>query len=198
MNNVYDYRRRFDSLLESTLGNVKPLISEANDTGWGKVYAALSNYKNPKTETGVTKTTTLRWGLDKVGSWNLSINSNGTIMFLSDKSKELKIFENSATNSGFSTTSDDNVRSINVNYTTDASNVIKFVKSLLDTLPTYSDTLKELIKSGTGKDTWKYKMIIKTDGTAEYQASSDGGKTWLDVDKGTDSYNAIKNDIFGS
>ena len=52
MNNLYNYRRRFNSSLESTLGNVKPLVSEAteppvgDEPGEGKVEVTPQDKEN--------------------------------------------------------------------------------------------------------------------------------------------------------
>lgn len=93
---------RFNQLLESTMGDVKPLISEQNSqqkNPWTQVEKSLSKIGNPKIlrfkYEGVP-VTSLNWGSHKApgADWGLSVSSDkNDLIFVTKNSEKGKLFE---------------------------------------------------------------------------------------------------------
>ena len=142
--------KRVVRLTESDLARiVRRVIKEAEmdsdmsmtNTGWNKVYDALSVFKNPKIikwKDSDGANASLNWGSHKTGgnSWGLSVNSDGNISFQSEDDEELGIFDDITEENGFMVDDDytDTLRIIKVDYTKDSYNTIQLIKSALNAL----------------------------------------------------------------
>jgi hypothetical protein len=111
------------------------------NTGWNKVYDALSVFKNPKIikwKDSDGANASLNWGSHKTGgnSWGLSVNSDGNISFHSEDDEELGIFDDITEENGFMVDDDytDTLRMLKVDYTKDSYNTIQLIKSALNAL----------------------------------------------------------------
>jgi hypothetical protein len=141
-----DYIKRFDSLLESTMGNVKPLINEETEmtnSGWNTVFSELKAVQSPKTinwKDSSGQNTSLNWGSHKTGgyTWGLSIGNTTGVSFQSKDETELETFDTLTSENGFDV---DNkyggtLRLIDVDYDdpSDTDNVVKLIISTLNKL----------------------------------------------------------------
>ena len=96
---------RFKQLLESSMGNVKPLISEdkdmmAGDSNWSKILAGLKTYNNPKVinfNYDGKPYTSLNWGTHseagKNKNWGFSLTSDGSVSFQTKEEDQASVFE---------------------------------------------------------------------------------------------------------
>jgi hypothetical protein len=95
MNNIEQYKKRFYNLMESTMGDAKPLINEEEqsmDENWSKIVSSLvpTSPKQIKMKDGDHS---LNWGSHSGpgNDWGMSISKVGTFSFQSDDPQKGKL-----------------------------------------------------------------------------------------------------------
>ena len=104
MKNINQYRNRFYNLMESTMGDVKPLINEDEMAGWSAVKKSLMG-TSPKVinfNYNGKPITSLNWGSHKSPGfkWGLSLSSDSGIKFQTDIESNTKIFSDKVKQAG--------------------------------------------------------------------------------------------------
>ena len=106
MKDIEQYKKRFYNLMESTMGDAKPLINEDEMAGWSAVKKSLMG-TSPKVinfNYNGKPITSLNWGSHKGPGfkWGLSLSSDSGIAFQTDIESNSKIFSDKVKQAGLS------------------------------------------------------------------------------------------------